>query len=75
MPQWYRVVWTDVATLIKILKDISTNRQIAATLSGLPAAAPRPVTPRLTLGPQDLPQVQPQQNLLLSYWAILALTG
>lgn len=60
------MVWTDVATLIKILKDISTNRQIAATLSGLPflpsPAAPRPVKPRLTLGPQDLPKVQPQKT-------------
>lgn len=73
------VIWSDVTTLVKILKDISTSRQIAATLSALPflssPAAPSFAPPRPTPGPQDLPKIQPQQELPLSYWASLALTG
>lgn len=61
------VVWTDVVTLVQILKDVSTSWQTAATLGGL-LWLPSPI-PGPTPGPQDLSQVQQQQDLPLSYLA------
>ena len=60
-----RVEWTHAALLIKIWKEISINRQIAATLSG-PPLFPLPilVTPTPFPGPQDLTKIQQQKDLL-----------
>ena len=57
--------WTDADLLIKIWKEISINRQIAANLSGPTLfLLTILVTPAPFPGPQDLTKIQQQKDLL-----------